>query len=111
MPLEPTAWDWLFQSSQNTARALIVTLRDGTRLAGAFVGNSYVALHPYKRDLFLSEVWTLDEKARFSQRVAGTEGLYVDKSDILYIELFDYQEVIASAVRQAAIRRLENLNG
>jgi len=80
--------------------AAIVTLRDSTRIGGAFTENSFVALYPYDRDLYLSEVWKLDHEGRFVARVAGTRGLYLDKADILYMELFDYQAVVESALRR-----------
>ena len=104
LPLEPTAWDWLFLDSAKNARAAVITLRDNTKVAGAFVEGSYTALHPYARDLFLSEVWKLNDDGRFVARVAKTQGLYIDKSDILYIEFFDYEGVIESARRLEAER-------
>ena len=104
LPLEPTAWDWLFLDSAKSARAAVITLRDNTKVAGAFVEGSYTALHPYDRDLYLSEVWKLNDEGRFVARVAATQGLYIDKADILYIEFFDYEGIIESATRLEAER-------
>jgi len=51
LPLEPTAWDWLFLDSAKNARAAVITLRDNTKVAGRSFEGSYTALHPYARDL------------------------------------------------------------
>jgi hypothetical protein len=101
LPLEPTAWDWLFLrvAAAKGGPAVIITLRDGTKLGGAFVDGAYTALHPYERDLHLSEVWQLNEKTNFVKRMASSRGLYIDKSDILYMEFFDYQDVVEAAIR------------
>jgi len=99
----PTAWDWIFNKltrDKNNAFALICTLKDGRRIAGAYVHEGFAALHPYDRDLLLGEVWTLDDEGRFRSRVDGARGIYVDKKDILTIELFDYNEMVQDVSRR-----------
>jgi hypothetical protein len=55
--------------------------------------------------LLLGEVWTLDERGEhFVERVAGTRGVYVDKEDVLTMELFDYVAVLQGLQKVEASR-------
>jgi hypothetical protein len=102
LPLEPRAWERLFlHVLPKKAYAVLVTLQNGTKLGGAFVGEGYAGMYPYERDLFLGEVWKIDAQGRFEARIRGTEGVYIDKSDILYVELFDYKTIVEAAQEQS----------
>lgn len=93
----PTAWDWIFRNlARKEPLAMIVTLKDGRKVGGAFINSGFASLYPYSRDLLLGEVWRLGADGRFVERIAGSRGLYVEKSDILTLEMFSYNDVLAS---------------
>lgn len=112
LPLEPRAWERLFLAVlPKKSCAMIVTLKDGTKVAGAYINDGYSGLYPYQSDLFLSEVWKLDNEGRFEARIGGTSGVYVDKSDILLVELFEYQAVIDAATARKRAREEKDVEG
>ncbi len=66
LPLEPRAWERLFLVTlTKKSHAAITTLQTGTKIAGAYINTGYAGLYPYDSDLFLSEVWQLDDAGRF----------------------------------------------
>ncbi len=104
----PRAWDYLFNdfaydkdAFKDSGMFLVLTLRDGQKVAGLYTVPGYASLWPYDRDLFLGEMWEMDRgKQKPLRKVAGSIGLYVDKADILTIEVLDYRAVVSAAVRE-----------
>jgi Family of unknown function (DUF6338) len=92
--LDPThamrsAWDyWLAQRQPCLVR---VTLDDGRLLGGFFGDRSTAGRHADRHDIFLEERWNLDDDGWFTgEPTAGTRGLYLPASAIVWLELYDY---------------------
>ncbi|HET9877025.1 MAG TPA: DUF6338 family protein [Mycobacterium sp.] len=67
----PRAWDYLFSYRDRTGW-IIVHLKDGSRIAGAWTSSSYVAGYPDDQDLYLSDQVELSTDGRFR---LGDDGL------------------------------------
>lgn len=92
----PSAWD---HSMHVNKRAMIlVHMRDGRRIGGTWSGDAFASSYPIPRDLFLSEVWSVDqETGEFIAPVAGTKGLFLSGDDIEMLEFFDLDLVRKAA--------------
>ena len=87
----PTPWDWFFS---NRAGNYYVRfhLKEGKELGGYFGENSFAASSPNAQQIYVEEVWRMDEDRRFIERVAGTEGAFVNREDCELIEFFETPE-------------------
>lgn len=102
----PTAWDRLVLARlRRKPYAVLLTLQDGTRLGGAFGENAYASNYPYDKDLLIDQVWEVDQDTgEFKAMVDGEAGLYIEKKDILTLEIFDLESVVRNALAEAEVR-------
>jgi hypothetical protein len=84
--LTPTAWDHYF-SREEVCFALL-HLKNGEMTGGLYCSNSFASSYPEKEDLYLEELWKVDEKGVFTEKVENTNGLSVNFEEIHYIEFF-----------------------
>ena len=61
MHLVPTAWDYQFGRLRE-AHWVLVELKDGSRVAGFFGTRSFASSHPEERDIFIEQVYHIDEQ-------------------------------------------------
>ncbi|HZZ64787.1 MAG TPA: DUF6338 family protein [Candidatus Baltobacteraceae bacterium] len=91
-------WDHFFQrvvkEQSGHAVGVIITLRDGRRIGGAYTKPGFASSFPTEEQLLLGETWLLDENGSFKERVAGSLGLLIDNDDILTLEFFTWAHVI-----------------
>lgn len=80
----PTGWDWIF--GRTSACFVLVTLSDGTEIAGFFGPNSMASSDPERRDIFLEKVYTIPDDGGAWVEVSSSLGMYVDGSQIAFIE-------------------------
>ena len=80
----PTGWDWIF--SRTDPCFVLVTLTDGTEIAGFFGGSSMASSDPTRKDIYLEKTYTVPEDGAEWEVVTDTLGIYVDGSQIAYIE-------------------------
>ena len=67
---------------------MLVTLRDGTQVAGYFGDESMASSDPAYRDLYLENVYTIQEDGQWEPR-DDSRGIYIEGSQIVFIEFFD----------------------
>ena len=79
----PTGWDWIF--SRTEPCFLLVTLRNGTQVAGYFGGQSMASSDPERRDLYLERVYVIPTEGEW-QAVDGSGGMYIAGTEIAFIE-------------------------
>lgn len=82
-------WDWFF--TENNSVWVIVNLADGTKIGGVYSDNSYTSSYPLKEQIYLEEVWKLDENDKFIEPVPNTKGILIIGKDISSIEFFDWE--------------------
>jgi hypothetical protein len=83
----PKPWDVVFR--QRGESWIIVHLTDGRRVGGRFARGSEASSYPAEEQLYIKEVWRLDENGRFVERVDRTGGIIVSGRTIEAIEFFD----------------------
>lgn len=87
-----TAWDRM--ASRHFASGYVrITTKDGKVYGGRTGESSYISQTPYPRDLFLHNLWEIDEHGCFIKRVEKDQsnclGVWVDCANALSVELFE----------------------
>lgn len=80
----PTAWDWVFSTTGPSWT--IVTLRDGSQVAGLFSSRSFASSDPNERDVFLERVYRIEEEGEPWARVDRSAGIWIAAPEIRHIE-------------------------
>lgn len=80
----PTAWDYKF-STIGKEKWLIITLLNDKHLYGKFAYSSLASSDPVERDIYLEEVYTLNEDENWV-KVDRTDGVWISTSNIKLIE-------------------------
>jgi hypothetical protein len=83
----PSAWDYQF-SRINEPLWILVTLKDGSQVAGRFGRNSLASLEPSERDLYIDSVYQVLEDNPW-QPVTETFGILIKAEEIRYIEFLN----------------------
>ncbi len=79
----PTAWDSVFSSCEG--RWVIVHTTDGETYGGIYGLHSYAGSHP-DHDLFLEQLWWLDDTRGFVEQYTQSAGVYFPAATIRYVE-------------------------
>jgi hypothetical protein len=88
----PTSWDWFFSNRAGKHYYVRFHRKDGENLGGYFGENSFAASSPNAQQIYVEEVWRLDEDGKFIERVEGSEGALVKSEDCELIEFFETRE-------------------
>lgn len=81
-------WDFVF--GQRKPYWTIVHLKDLRKIGGVYGERSFASSNPAPPQIYLEEVWELDEAGHFVQPVDDSEGVLILESEILAVELFNY---------------------
>lgn len=79
-------WDYVFRKKE--VFWVIIHLKDGRRIGGKYDRNSFSSSYPSKEQIYLEEVWKLDEADKFVEPIEGSKGIIVLGEEILAIEFF-----------------------
>lgn len=77
-------WDYVF--SQRQCHWVIVTLKNGEKIAGMYGPNSFASSAPAEEQLYLEEQWMLNDAGGFERRVEQTSGIIILSSEIMFVE-------------------------
>jgi hypothetical protein len=80
-----SAWDDVFL--RDNPYFILVHLNDGARVGGYYGPNSFAGLHPNSGELYLEQLWYLDEQGKFTSAVPDSRGLILRPNDYKYVEL------------------------
>jgi len=80
-------WDYVF--SKKKSFWVIVHLKDGKKIGGRFDMNSFASSYPSEEQIYLEEVWELNDKGAFVKAIERSKGIIILGKDILAIELFE----------------------
>jgi hypothetical protein len=70
---------------------VIIHLKDQRRIGGLYRGKSFASHSPAPPEIYLEEVWMLDENGGFTDsRVDSTAGVLIMGTEILALEFFRY---------------------
>ncbi len=79
-------WDYVF--GQKQAYWVIAHLKDGRKIGGRYDTRSFASSYPAPEQIYLEEVWYLDETGKFIYKIDRTKGIIISASEFLSIELF-----------------------
>jgi hypothetical protein len=79
-------WDYIF--GKRNAYWVIIHLQDGRKIGGKYDKNSFASSYPAEEQIYLEEVWELDEKSAFKKRIDRSNGIIILGKDISSIEFF-----------------------
>ena len=82
-PIHPTpsAWDWTF--SDLNEQYIVVKLNNGSMFGGFLGADSFISSDPDERDLFIEEIFDIDEENNW---LTNGHGVYLTGRDISSIE-------------------------
>jgi hypothetical protein len=79
-------WDYVF--GKREPFWIIVHLQNGQRIGGRFDTESFASSDPADEQIYLEEVWVLDEAGRFLSPVERSRGIIIMKDVIRAVEFF-----------------------
>lgn len=79
-----SAWDWRF--SRFPASLMTITLKDGSRVSGWCGLDSFIGSDPKDRDLYIEQVYDVDEQGNWTMRTPG-KGIYIAGGEVRTIEI------------------------
>lgn len=80
----PTAWDWKFGKSESCW--VLVTLKDGSRVAGFCGPDSFISSDPKERDLYLGRIYAMNEDNTWVPQ--GEKSILIPHGEVRYIEFW-----------------------
>lgn len=89
--LLPSAWEYVFDKREGYY--VRIHLKDGGGLLGGVYSiDSFAADPPQPSDIYIEQVWLLDDEGNFLQPLPTTRGAWVSQESIAYIEFFEGRE-------------------
>lgn len=83
----PKAWDYIL--GMGKPLFVLVHLKNGNMIGGLYGDRSFASSYPASEDIYLQEVWPVDNNGIFLDRVKDTAGLWISKDFINYLEFFE----------------------
>ena len=80
----PTGWDWIF--SRTEPCFVLITLTDGTEIAGYFGERSMASSEPERKDIYIEKVYRVPISGGAWEVIEGSLGMHVNGPNIAYIE-------------------------
>jgi len=80
-------WDYVFGKRERSW--VIVHLRDGRRIGGKYDKKSFASSYPAEEQIYLEEIWELDDKGAFKKPVNRSNGIIILGKDISLVEFFN----------------------
>lgn len=84
--LAPTAWNFKFDSREDFWVKIYLT--SGEKFGGLFGTKSCVSSYPEEEQIYIQELWILDDNGGFDRKVNMTSGGLFFKKDIKFLEFF-----------------------
>lgn len=67
---------------------IIVHMSDGRRIGGRYARGSQASSYPADEQIYVKEVWRLDEDGRFLEPIERTGGIILSMKDVQAVEFF-----------------------
>ena len=82
----PKPWDYVFGKKEPSW--IIVHLINGGMIGGIYDTNSFTSSFPIEEQIYLEEVWEVDEQKNFIKPVDRSKGIIIFNDEIASVELF-----------------------
>lgn len=77
-------WDYIFGKKQ--CFWVIVHLKDSRKIGGRYDKNSFTSSYPAEEQIYLEEVWELDDKGAFKRPIERSGGIIILGKEISSVE-------------------------
>lgn len=84
----PTQKPWDFVFGQRQCHWVVITLKNGEKVAGMYGPNSFASSAPFDEQIYLEEEWVLNDDDGFERPVEQSSGVIVLSSEIVTVEFF-----------------------
>lgn len=81
-----TPWDEFFMKKKYAY--LVIVFNDQSKIGGFYGENSAASVYPKANQIYIEQVWIIDEKNKFLKQKPRTFGAIIDIKDIKYIEFY-----------------------
>lgn len=86
----PLSWDYIF--SRGKSYWVIFHLKNGQRIGGYYSSGSFASTYPDTQEIYVEELWRLDENGTFKEMVKSSAGGYFRTEDCHFIEFLSLEE-------------------
>lgn len=80
------AWDYVFGKKESFW--VIVHLKNGKMIGGKYDTKSYASSYPAQEQIYLEEVWELDNNGKFLMPIERSKGMLILNDELSAIEFF-----------------------
>lgn len=80
------SWDYYFARKQSCW--IIVNLKNGEKVGGVYSDNSFSSSYPHKEQIYLEELWDIDDNRNFIKKIHRTDGIIILSEEIKSIEFY-----------------------
>jgi hypothetical protein len=84
----PKAWDYFFGTRQPCF--MLIHMKNQQIIGGLYNTRSFVSSYPEEADIYLEQVWDLNDDGTFDKPIDSSLGLLINYEAIEYIEFFQY---------------------
>ncbi len=86
----PMSWDYIF--SRNKSYWVKFYLKTGEKVGGYYSTKSFASSYPGPQEIYVEEVWRLNENDVHTEMVGSTAGGFVKAEDCKFIEFLEVKE-------------------
>ena len=86
----PTAWDGRFRE-MNEPHWMLITLQDGSEVAGLFGTRSWASSDPNERDLYIEKLFEIDNNGNWL-KANSYKGMLIRPEEVRFIEIWPTTE-------------------
>jgi len=87
--VNPILKPWDLKFGDGGPAWVTVHLTDGRLIGGVYQEKSFVSSYPAEEQIYLEQVWKLDEKGKFLEPITGSKGIIILNSEIAAVEFYD----------------------
>lgn len=86
----PSGWDFFF--AKRKPCWVVFHLKNGMSVGGYFGLDSHASSFPVEPEVYVQDVWRMDERGRFAENIAGNAGMVVRYADCSLMEFYRTEE-------------------
>jgi hypothetical protein len=83
----PTAWDFIF-GDRTKSYLILFHLKSGAKIGGLYSTQSYVSSFPTSQEIYVEEVWQIDEQGGWRDPIEDSAGAFNKMEECTHFELF-----------------------
>ncbi len=80
-------WDYFFLN-RDEACFVLIHLKSGSMIGGLYGLNSFASTFPQPQEVYIEEVWKIDDQGRFLEKLENTQGVLIKADECSHIEFY-----------------------